>query len=191
MEQFEAAAFTASASSDNLGIQSFSWRFVDGDEEIHLSGETAQYTFDEVGTYEVVLEVVDVAGNSDEDVLLVRISPEGDLDNDGLQDEWEEENFGDLDEDGIGDPDEDGFLNIQEEDAGTDPMNSDTDGDGLVDGLEPEPLIPQVEKGEELWDYWWVLVLMAGVVIALLAFLILRRPPEQIVESEEAEADES
>ncbi len=32
---------------------------------------------------------------------------------------------------------------------------------------------------------------MAAVVIALLAFLMLRRPPEQIEESEEAEADES
>ncbi len=32
---------------------------------------------------------------------------------------------------------------------------------------------------------------MAAVVIVLLAFLILRRPPEQIAESEEAEADES
>ncbi|MEE9490097.1 MAG: PKD domain-containing protein, partial [Thermoplasmata archaeon] len=184
-------AFTASASSDNLGIHSFSWRFVAGDEEILLSGETAQYTFDDVGTYEVVLEVVDTAGNSDEDVLLVRISPEGDLDNDGLQDDWEEDNFGDLSESGVDDPDEDRFLNIQEEDAGTDPTDSDTDGDGLVDGLDPEPLIPQVEKGEELWDYWWVLVLMAAVVIAFLAFLVLRRPPEQIGESEEAEADES
>lgn len=190
-EQFVAVVFSASASSDNLGIQSFSWRFVDGDEDIHLPGETAQYTFEAVGTYEVVLEVVDTAGNSDEDVLIIRISPEGDLDNDGLQDDWEEDNFGDLGEGGVDDPDEDGFLNIQEEDAGTDPTDSDTDGDGLVDGLDPEPLIPQVEKGGDLWDYWWVLVLMAVVVIALLAFLILRRPPERIEESEEAEADES
>ncbi len=191
VEQFEGVVFSASASSDNLGIQSFNWRFVDGDEEILLSGVTAQHTFDEVGTYEVVLEVVDMAGNSDEDVLLVRVSPEGDLDNDGLQDEWEEENFGDLNEGAVDDPDEDGFLNLQEEDAGTDPTNSDTDGDGIVDGLDPDPLIPQAEKGEELWDYWWVLVLMAAVVIVLLVLLLTRRPPEQIEESEEVEADES
>ncbi len=82
----------------------------------------------------------------------------GDSDNDGLNDNWERDNFGDLAQDGNGDADDDGLSNAEEyalvtkvnnpdsdgdglDDgdevaAGTDPFNPDSDGDGLTDGSE-------------------------------------------------------
>ncbi len=41
------------------------------------------------------------------------------------------------------DADNDGLTYEQEMDKGTDPNNSDTDGDGLKDGVDPDPLHPQ------------------------------------------------
>ena len=43
------------------------------------------------------------------------------LNADGLADEWETENFGDLDEIASGNPDDDSFTNIEEMNNGMDP----------------------------------------------------------------------
>ncbi|HUF60921.1 MAG TPA: LamG-like jellyroll fold domain-containing protein [Verrucomicrobiales bacterium] len=59
-----------------------------------------------------------------------------DSDGDGLDDNWEIANFGDLSRDGSGDEDGDGLSDAEEHDLGTDPNNADTDGDGLEDGHE-------------------------------------------------------
>ncbi|MGK0185479.1 MAG: hypothetical protein ACI9R3_001257 [Verrucomicrobiales bacterium] len=59
-----------------------------------------------------------------------------DSDGDGLDDLWETVNFGNLDQTAEGDPDEDSLTNSAEFDAGTNPNNKDTDGDGLLDGEE-------------------------------------------------------
>lgn len=59
-----------------------------------------------------------------------------DSDEDGLLDEWEIENFGDLLQDASSDPDNDNATNIFELNSGTDPLSNDTDGDGLSDGVE-------------------------------------------------------
>ncbi|MBM3847428.1 MAG: LamG domain-containing protein, partial [Verrucomicrobia bacterium] len=61
-----------------------------------------------------------------------------DSDSDGLRDDWETENFGDLAQNGAGDPDGDGVPNIDELRRRTDPKKSDTDGDGLSDRVETE-----------------------------------------------------
>lgn len=41
------------------------------------------------------------------------------------------------------DSDQDGWTNLEEEQAGTDPYNKDTDGDGYNDPVDPNPLVPQ------------------------------------------------
>jgi hypothetical protein len=47
------------------------------------------------------------------------------------------------------DSDLDGLPNIVEYRIGTDPFNPDTDGDGIIDSLDPEPLIPFSSAVEE------------------------------------------
>lgn len=60
----------------------------------------------------------------------------GDSDQDGLADEWEMKYFGNLDQTATGDPDDDKIDNATELAKGTKPNSSDTDGDGLPDGVE-------------------------------------------------------
>jgi len=65
----------------------------------------------------------------------------GDIDEDGMLDEWEAKNGLDWinSDDNITDSDNDGLSNIQEYNGGknsTDPQNEDSDGDGYTDGLE-------------------------------------------------------
>ena len=72
--------------------------------------------------------------------------PSDDSDDDGLDDLWEDEHFGNNNsivepgdltpQNGTGDPDIDGATNEQEETAGTDPNVADTDFDDLKDGDE-------------------------------------------------------
>ncbi|MBK1835215.1 hypothetical protein [Roseibacillus ishigakijimensis] len=80
------------------------------------------------------------------DGLLFEVATDPDLDDDGLDDLWEDAYFGDNSGtveptdyevyDGDDDPDEDGANNEAEETAGTDPLFADTDLDGLDDGPE-------------------------------------------------------
>lgn len=86
-----------------------------------------------------------------------------DTDGDGMDDDWEEDNFGDLSHDGTGDTDRDGYSDKDEHDNDTDPndpvtmdppggpgydpltdirvTNLDIDGDGNVDALSDGILI--------------------------------------------------
>ncbi|MGB0653259.1 MAG: hypothetical protein ACPGQL_08670 [Thermoplasmatota archaeon] len=59
-----------------------------------------------------------------------------DTDGDGLPDQWEQDNFGNLDQNGTGDPDDDGCDNACELANGTDPNDADTDAGGVNDGDE-------------------------------------------------------
>lgn len=63
---------------------------------------------------------------------------DGDEDGDGMADTWEEDNSLDPEDptDAMDDPDADGLTNLEENCRGTDPNNSDTDGDQLDDGEE-------------------------------------------------------
>jgi hypothetical protein len=60
-----------------------------------------------------------------------------DLDQDGMEDTWEDVNGLDSTvNDALLDPDGDGLYNIGEFRIDTEPMNPDTDGDGVLDGQE-------------------------------------------------------
>jgi hypothetical protein len=60
-----------------------------------------------------------------------------DTDSDGMWDEWEVQQFGDLaTASGISDFDQDDFKDKAEFLYGTSPKNKDSDGDGVEDGLE-------------------------------------------------------
>lgn len=65
----------ASGSSDDNQITFYVWNFDDGYEEVQLFGETLQYTFRAVGTFDVRLMVVDDEWNHNESMTTVSVSP--------------------------------------------------------------------------------------------------------------------
>ena len=77
-----------------------------------------------------------------DNVIVSEMDTEVDTDSDGLADSWESTYFGNLNEGASGDPDGDGLTNLREYLLGTNPNNPDTDGDGIVDGVDPNPLTP-------------------------------------------------
>lgn len=61
----------------------------------------------------------------------------GDVDNDGMPDDWEDGNgLNKSVDDAAGNPDGDGLTNLQEFQRGTDPQDDDSDDDGLQDHVE-------------------------------------------------------
>ncbi len=72
------------------------------------------------------------------------VGPSNDFDNDGMPNDYEDL-FGldKLVDDADGDLDGDGLTNLEEFNAGTLPNNPDTDGDGVLDGLDGNPLHPE------------------------------------------------
>ncbi len=106
--------------------------FIDDNEDVRFIGQLSQ------------VAVWDGALSEDEIVLLYEIGRTGenidpalDSDADGLLDEWEMANFGDLAaQSALGDPDGDQLNNLGENKAGTDPNKGDTDDDGISDSTE-------------------------------------------------------
>lgn len=68
-------AFDGSNSTDNVGIASYTWSFVDVTLKT-LTGVQPKYTFNNVGDFEVTLNVSDYAGNWDTDIMRVHVLPE-------------------------------------------------------------------------------------------------------------------
>ena len=64
-----------SASTDNVGIVSWTWTFTDRFTDITLEGERVTYEFEEPGDYDVTLTVEDARGNSDSDTTVVTVVP--------------------------------------------------------------------------------------------------------------------
>ena len=64
--------FDAGQSRDNLGISNFSWHFDDNGLQV-LYGLDPSHFFSDIGVFEVILEVVDMAGHTDLDTVLVTV----------------------------------------------------------------------------------------------------------------------
>jgi PKD repeat protein len=65
--------FDGSASHDNVGIVGWNWTFVYQEKSRILPGMRQSFTFNEPGFYEVVLSVIDAAGNTNSTVLKVKV----------------------------------------------------------------------------------------------------------------------
>lgn len=104
------------------------------------------------GNHTVILRVIDDAGNTAMDEVLVEVRKAAagkpiDSDNDGLTDE-------------------------QERLLGTDPLLPDTDGDGLLDSKDPNPLVPGKEEQASSGLLKWAALI--GIVMVVIVLVILR-----------------
>ncbi len=71
--------FDGGASTGNGGITNWTWTFDYDGREVELHGESPRFLFEEPGTYQVGLEVVDALGRTDTDTLQVTVEePEPD-----------------------------------------------------------------------------------------------------------------
>jgi hypothetical protein len=135
------------------------------------------------GLYTIYLKVGDPATPPNEAVAVwsfTIVLEDDDSDDDGLPDDWEEENFGDLNQGGNDDSDGDGLTNNQEYWLGTDPTDADTDGDGIRDGDDPNPLIADEEAGDLFAQAWfWAMLVAIVVLLLLLLFLFWRKKEPQ------------
>lgn len=93
---------------------------------------------------EVTITVLPNPGQEDTDSDGIPDTEDLDDDGDGIPDSWEIDNQLDPKDpmDMGADPDGDGLSNADEFDLGTDPRDMDTDGDGVGDGEDPDPLNP-------------------------------------------------
>jgi PKD repeat protein len=65
-------SFDGSGSTDNKGIASYDWTFIDASPKT-LHGVNPEYVFSNPGVYRVTLNVIDIGGNWDTDVLVVTV----------------------------------------------------------------------------------------------------------------------
>ncbi len=88
------------------------------------------------GVHVLTATAVDSLGKTGSATATVTIYGPGDTDTDGLADNWEFASFGSLNETATGDFETDGLSNLDEFNLGTDPIDPDSDQDGVTDGDE-------------------------------------------------------
>jgi hypothetical protein len=130
------------------------------------------------GHHQVAVEVRDGSANRNKATKVwafTVIDQELDLDNDGLTDHWEITHFGNLNIGAADDPDGDELVNLLEHHLGTDPLDPDTDGDGINDRDDSRPLEPMTIGRSIFVDplFWSAFVLIIAS-LALVVFLRLR-----------------
>jgi hypothetical protein len=106
-----------------------------------------------IGNHTIRIHVMDDAGNAASDEVYIIVNPlsEGNL--------------------SAADSDKDGLTDGQERILGTDPSNPDTDGDGIIDSKDPNPLVPKAEAGP--WGVLkWVIPII--VIVVIIAAIILK-----------------
>jgi PKD repeat protein len=139
-----------SRSTDNYGIATHTWTFNANGKNQVLRSDRATFAFHQAGTYEVRLSVVDLAGNVGEDTATIMV---------------------------LADADADGLTEDEERLHGTDPTRPDTDGDGLLDGADPNPTTPDIDV-QRLFFSWYGILLLAVILLIVLA-AAMRRPKEK------------
>ncbi len=130
------------------------------------------------GVHTVSIYVEDIAvpsNNASVEWSFTIAAQTGDTDNDGLLDDWEMDHFGNLDQSPGNDTDQDGLSNLEEFNIGTDPNDPDTDGDGMKDGDDPNPLVPKESAGIDAMLYIIIAIIAVVVIVVLLWFFVLRR----------------
>ncbi|MEM7384301.1 MAG: LamG-like jellyroll fold domain-containing protein, partial [Verrucomicrobiota bacterium] len=106
--------------------------FIDDNEDVRFSGQITQ-----VALWDGALSAAEIFLLYEIGKAGLNIDPALDSDGDGLIDEWEEANFGDLTSNSaLDDPDNDQLNNLNENKAGADPNKADTDDDGVSDSTE-------------------------------------------------------
>lgn len=174
--------FYGTSSSDNDQIAKYTWGLLYNQMPIMGNGSSFSFVFDVPGVYEVGLIVTDRVGNFGTDSVEVTVVPADDTDQDGLPDSWEEENFGSTVFGPRDDPDMDFLDNYYEHLVGSDPNESDTDGDGLKDGLDDDPLEPRSPEA----DYWWVFIVIIVLLLVIIIYMMIRmRSPTEAPQEEE------
>jgi hypothetical protein len=108
----------------------------DPDKDGIFSGTYTDFT--SAGIYRIVVYAKDTEGLFSEPVetTVNRIVVDGDIDYDGMPDDWENTYFNNTSRDGTGDYDNDGITDREEYELGTNPADIDTDDDGMPDGWE-------------------------------------------------------
>ncbi len=176
----ETFLLTGAGSSDNVGVVNYSWSCEAGD-GWQAYGETVEGSFDEIGTYDIVLVVSDAAGNTATGQVTVHVEAANEAPVADAGDDVEVEVGGTVEFDAEQSSDDDGIANYTwtfEYDGGTVTLYGESaeftfdevgtynvnltveDGDGLM-GYD-EVVITVVEKASSAMWY----ALFAGVVVA-------------------------
>ena len=110
-------------------------------------------------TYYYMVRAEDALGFADDNTKTVAGTPTSgnavvDSDDDGMPDEWEEQNGLDSNDpaDAQADSDDDGLSNLEEFLAGIDPNDEDTDGDGMPDGWEVDNNLSPTDDSDDGLD---------------------------------------
>jgi PKD repeat protein len=166
------------------------WDFGDGS-MIKDLGLDANHTFESPGSYWVNVTVTDSMGGLSRSSLLVNVTKPDkngngddnktdnitDTDNDGLDDDWELEHFGNLTYDSNDDVDNDGFTNLEEYEGKTDPLKE-TDRP-ITDKDKKE--VSGISEGTEMFLYIIGIIGIINLVLILsiIGYLVVRKKPKQ------------
>jgi PKD repeat protein len=124
--------FDGSGSSDNVGIASYVWTFIDGEAQ-SIEGKRTEYYFETPGVYLITLTVTDVEGNISNDFVSVVVQATTEFEIDVRNQETVVEDVPEIIDDGDGLSDKGEFSHELDSDAGFD---SNVDGAGNVENYE-------------------------------------------------------